>query len=154
MSKFVIDYNSVIKNTFQKTYKLSDVKDKLEKVAFDLVRFKDSTKDELWQIQSAEDGEYIVALYEEDTNSVNKSEASWAVGLNKMAGTLDFFYNNEPVCNINAMSIGLDEKSLEGVPELLPKQLTSNKKLVNSLFKQVSPQTKEYFYNKYPELKS
>jgi hypothetical protein len=63
MPKFSVDYSGLENKIYKKAYRLADVKDQLETVAFDIVRFKDNDKGaELWQVQSADDGDYIVAL--------------------------------------------------------------------------------------------
>ena len=57
----------------KKSYVLSDVKDKIEKVAFDVVRFKDDDLSHLWQVQKADDGtDIIVAMYEADESLISE----------------------------------------------------------------------------------
>jgi hypothetical protein len=70
MSKFSLDYSDLANKIVKRAYRLSDVKDQLETVAFDIVRFKDADKGaELWQVQSADDGDYIVALYDDTSEA-------------------------------------------------------------------------------------
>ena len=67
MEKNGVDYFELDKKTSNKIYKLADVKDQIEVVGFDIVRFRDNDRGaELWQVQSADDGDYIVALYEDE----------------------------------------------------------------------------------------
>ena len=78
MSKYSIDYSGLAKLT-KKAYRLSDVKDQLETIAFDVVRFKDGDHGaELWQVQSSDDGDYIVALYDEEEAAPVEKTASKA----------------------------------------------------------------------------
>lgn len=149
MSKFQVDYSDLA-NRFKKAYRLSDVKDKLETVAFDIVRFKDSDKAaDLWQIQSAEDGEYIVALYqpEEETKT-----ASWEVTYIKTAGTLQVSYNGDPIVKVAASKLGIPSSELPQVEKYLPAKLASNKKLVRALLNELPESTKIAVLNKYPEM--
>ena len=52
MSDFKVDYSKLVNNFYKKAYRLSDVKDRLESYAFDIVRFKDGDNAaNLWEIQ-------------------------------------------------------------------------------------------------------
>ena len=76
MPKFSLDYNQIADIINKRKYALEDVKDKIVKVAFDIVRFKDSDLNQLWQIHHTDDGDYITALYDEEENSLKKAEES------------------------------------------------------------------------------
>jgi len=90
MSEFKVDFTKLENKLLKKSYRLADVKDQLETVAFDVVRFKDSDKGaSLWQVQSAEDGDYIVTLYDETDNKKTASVADgWEVILSSGASIL------------------------------------------------------------------
>ena len=149
MSKFQVDYSNLA-NRFKKAYRLSDVKDKLETVAFDIVRFKDSDKAaDLWQIQSAEDGEYIVALYQPEEEV---KTASWEVTFIKTAGTLQVSYNGDPIVKVTASKLGIPASELSQVERYLPAKLASNQKLVRALLNELPESTKIAVLNKYPEM--
>lgn len=150
MSKFQIDLSSLDNTVHKKTYKLSEVKNRLEKVAFDIVRFKDGDNAaDLWQVQSADDGEYIVALYQPDEDE--KKEASWEV-MASAAGNLHISYKGEPIAKLAASKLGISRDKLAEVPLYLPAKLASNKKLVNALLKELQPSSKQELLAKYPEL--
>lgn len=150
MSKFSVDYSGLDNSVHKKVYRLSDVKDRLEKVAFDIVRFKDADKSaELWQVQSADDGEYIVSLYQSDED--DKKEASWEVTASTL-GTLNVSYKGEPVIKLAAAKLGLSAEQAKAAPSYLPEKLASNKKLVNALLKELSLPAKQELLKKYPEL--
>jgi hypothetical protein len=150
MSKFSVDYSGLDNVVHKKVYKLSEVKDRLEKVAFDIVRFKDSDKGaDLWQVQSADDGEYIVALYQSDEDG--KKEASWEVTASTL-GTLNISYKGEPVIKLAASTLGLSADQAKSAPSYLPEKLATNKKLVNALLKELSLSSKQELLRKYPEL--
>jgi hypothetical protein len=150
MAKFSIDYSSLEPQIYKKAYRLSDVKDRLESVAFDVVRFKDSDKGaELWQVQSADDGEYIVALYQPDEEV---KSATWDVVVNKTAGSLQISYNGDPLVSVAADKLGIPRSELHKVPEYLPGKLASNKKLVKALLNELPESAKIAVLSKYPEL--
>jgi hypothetical protein len=148
MAKFNIDYSTLLT---KKAYKLSDVKDQLETVAFDVVRFKDGDKGaELWEVQSADDGDYIVALYDEDES--NKVASDWSVAIAKTAGQLQISYKGDPLVKIAIAKLGIPREELGQVSQYLPEKLTSNKKLVKALLGELNAQAKQEVFKKYPEL--
>jgi len=150
MSKFLVDYSFLDK---KKSYKLAEVKDKIEKVAFDIVRFKDGDKAaELWQVQSADDGEYIVSLYQEDELEKNASAKVWDVSVIKSAGEIQISYKGDPLVRLASAKIGIPKTELDKVSEYLPNKLSENKKLVKALLNELSISAKKEVLNKYPEL--
>jgi hypothetical protein len=151
MSINKIDYSSLANKIYKKAYRLSDVKDQLETVAFDIVRFKDSDKAaDLWQVQSADDGDYIVALYQPDEEEVKT--AQWEVFVNKTAGDLQISYKGDPLVRIASNKLGVPRSELSKVQEYLPSKLASNKRLVKALLNELPPAAKQEVLNKYPEL--
>ena len=151
MPKFSVDYSSLAGQFATKAYKLVDVKDQLETVAFDIVRFKDNDKSaDLWQVQSADDGEYIVALYQPDEEE--KTAALWNVRVNKVASALEVSYKGDPLISVSASRLGIPRSELEKVPSYLPTKLAGNKKLVKALLSELSDVAKQTVLNKYPEL--
>lgn len=151
MSKFSMDYSGLANNLVKKAFKLSDVKDRLEVVAFDVVRFKDDDEGaNLWQVQKAEDGDYIVALYQPDEETKTASE--WSVLVSKASGDLQVSYKGDPIVRIASSKLGIPSSEIHQVPGYLPNKLATNKKLVKSLLNMLSEQTKKAVLNKYPEL--
>lgn len=151
MSKIGIDYDSLDNKIYKKAYKMSEVSDKIEKVAFDIVRFKDNDEaTNLWQIQNSDDGEYIVALYDQDEEKV--VESSWKVSFNKLGGTLNFFYKGSPIVKVAGSKLGIPVIELEKAAGYLPKKLETNKKLVAALIGELSGLAKKEVFSKHPEL--
>lgn len=152
MSKNTIDYSALAHQITKKAYKLSDVKDQLETVAFDVVRFKDGDKGaELWEVQSADDGDYIVALYDESEEAA-KTASDWSVVITKAAGVLQVSYKGDPLVRLPFTKLGIPREELGKVPQYLPEKLTSNKKLVKALLSELSAEAKQEVLKKYPEL--
>lgn len=149
MSKFTVDYTALLT---KKAYRLSDVKDELETVAFDVVRFKDGDKGaELWEVQSADDGDYIVALYGDEEEN-NKTASDWSVYITKTAGVLQVSYKGDPLVRLPFTKLGIPRDELGQVPQYLPEKLTSNKKLVKALLNELTADAKLEVFKKYPEL--
>lgn len=145
MSKFSIsEYD--IKKIAGKIHDYKDVKNKLVKVAFDLYKFNDDPAAKLWELQKADDGNYIVALY---SDSELDKKSNWQVEINKTANNVNFYYKGEYITKLNAKEVGIP---LGEAKDLLPEKLAENKKLVSYLLKKVDENTKNALVSKYPEL--
>ena len=152
MDKHSVDYGFMNKKLAEKKhYKFNDVKDRLIKVAFDVVKFKDSDNiDGLWQVQSAADGEVIVALYEETPNLEVKS--SWSAVADKTASYVHVFYKNEPVIKLASATLGVKKEDSVSLVENLPKILAESAEMRSLLLNELSAEDKKSFITKYPEL--
>lgn len=154
MPKFHLDYKYLDNTIHKRSYKLSEVQDKLVRVAFDVVKFRDS--DELWQVQSADDGEYIVARYDEDEVDAKVAEASvaatspWNVAVN--ASNLDIFYKGHPIVRLAASKLGLSVDDLAAAKSFLPKKLASDKQFSKALLNELDVATRKQIISLYPEL--
>lgn len=144
-----LDYKFLQDTLEKRTYKLSEVKDRIVKVAFDVVKFKDEDEG-LWQIQNAEDGDYIIALYNPEEGS-NIKEASWTVIMNKLAGDVSFIYKNEYITKMASTQLGVSDPVF--IEKTLPKKLAENPRLVQMLLKEVKPEVKAELVKKFPEFK-
>lgn len=151
MPKFSIDYSDLAKIQ-KKAYRLSDVKDQLETVAFDVVRFKDGDKgSELWQVQSADDGDYIVALYDEDVEKT-ASANPWGVFVTKNGSGLQISYKGDPLVSLASSKLGIPSSELHKAEQYLPEKLATNKKLVKALLSELSDTARQVVSKRYPEL--
>lgn len=151
MKNISIDYSGLANKIIKKAYRLADVKDQLETVAFDVVRFKDGDKGaELWQIQNGEDGDYIVAIY--DTEEVVKEASGWSVLVTKNGSDLQISYKGDPLVRLAASKLGIPRDQLHQAEQYLPEKLASNKKLVKALLSELSAAARQEVSNRYPEL--
>jgi len=154
MANFSIDYDNLHKTINTKTYRLDEVKHRLEKVAFDVVRFKDSNDiDELWQIQSADDGSYIVAKYNEDSAETKKAsqDKTWDV-LVSQAGYIHLYYCGTPLAKFAASDLGLSTEDLSTVKRFLPEKLATDKSFVKALLSTLDGSTEQSILQSYPEI--
>ena len=157
MSKYSVDYSGLAKLT-KKAYRLSDIKDQLEKVAFDVVRFKDGDHGaELWQVQSADDGDYIVALYDEEEAAVEKTASKesspvWGVLVTKNGSDLQVSYKGDPLVRLSAAKLGIPSHELHQAEKYLPEKLATNKKLVKALLNELNDAARQEVSKRYPEL--
>jgi len=155
MSKHSIDYSALDNRLNKKSYKLSDVKDRIEKVAFDVVRFKDSDADKiagLWQIQNSEDGDYIISLYDDSNETIKTASVKGDWEVVPASGNLQFFYKGDPLLKTAALSIGLSKEDINALSKSLPKKMSQDKRLVSLVLNQLDSASKQSVLNKYPEL--
>lgn len=151
MSKFAINYSSLENKIYKRAYRLEDVKDDIEKVAFDVVRFKDDDNGaNLWQIQSSDDGDYIVSIYEPVEGE--KIASNWAVSINKISGDMQVSYKGDPIVRLAHSKLGIPRTELSRAEQYLPRKLADNKKLVNALLNELNESAKKEVLSKYPEL--
>ncbi len=152
MSKFV-DLEIVANSLTKKVFKLSEVKDKLVKVAFDIVKFADNS-DQLWQIQQADDGEFIVALYSDETENTEKtataSSSHWKVILKNQE--MNIFYKDDFIHKVAANTLGFETNDLQLAKQYLPAKLNQDSSFVKALMKEVDEHTYKQLIAKYPEL--
>ncbi len=152
MPKISIDYSSLATQITKKAYRLADVKDQLETVAFDIVRFKDGDKGaDLWQVQNASDGDYIVALY--DDEEAEKTAASvWGVLVSKGGNDLQISYKGDPLVRLSAAKLGIPSSELHKAEQYLPERLATNQKLVKALLSELTDAARLEVSKRYPEL--
>lgn len=134
----------------RKSYVLADVESRLEKVAFDVVKFKDDDLTRLWQVQKSSDGtDIIVAMYDED---VLKVESEWSA-LPDKAANINVFYKGEAIYKFAASKLGFEETDVNVVCRALASSLSSDKEFVNALVREIPIESREFVLKKYPELK-
>jgi hypothetical protein len=156
MQKFSIDYSVLTHSLTNKVYKLADVKDRLVKVAFDIVRFKDGPIDELWEVSQADDGDYIVARYELDapeptkTASVKTASSNWAANFSN--DNIHIAYKGQPIAKFAATELGLASAELPSACSFLPAKLASDEEFVKALLKALPQEKRDRLLSLYPEL--
>ena len=158
IKKSSVNYNELEdKLTAKKSYKLSDVQHKIKKVAFDVVKFDSASNiDGLWQIEKGVDGDYIVAMYDEETapaiKTASKIETNWSVLSDKTGANLSLFYKGTPVTRLVTATLGIPTNDSELVQSYLPSKLATNSKLVEGLLQEISVSERKELFSKHPEL--
>lgn len=152
-SKHAVDYSGLTEKLIKKSYKLSDVESQIEKIAFDIVRFRnDDNAAHLWQVNDSPEGQYIVALYQdEDVATKIASKCPWSV-IASTTGSIQISYKGDPITRLASTELGIPPGEVSEVPSYLPQKLSSNKKLVNSLLNRLPEITKAALVKKFPEL--
>lgn len=141
MVNYSVDFDDLQRKLKKnKAYRLADVKDRLKKVAFDVVRFVDSDKiDDLWQIHRDGDDEYIVAMYEdEEPLTVNSSAKSpWSAVPDNAGNSVNVFFDGVPITRVALAPLGIPASDAYLVSNSLPNKLASDEsflaKFVNNL---------------------
>lgn len=159
MTNFSVNYSQLNEELAErKVYRLADVQDRVEKVAWDVVRFVDSDNiDNLWKIEHRGDDDVIVSMYDnEESLEITASEKSknfWAAALDKSGSYVNIFYKNEPIRKISLSSLGIAHEDGKILVRNLPKMLVSNLSLVKNMIKDASKEERNLLFSKYPELK-
>jgi hypothetical protein len=147
-----INYDQLAEKTLRKTFKYSEVKDKLVSVAFDIVKFPSEDQGaNLWRVLSADDGQYIVALYEESPDDLEKTASlPWSVSASNTH--LSIAYKGDPLVRLSSAQLGIPASELHRAEQYLPSKLATNKKLVQALLSELNTAARQEVANRYPEL--
>lgn len=154
MDKFSVNFGTLQESLRpqEPMFRYEDVKHRLRKVAFDVVRFVDTDDiDGLWQIQKTEEGEVIVAMYSEDSYPEKNASVNWKA-LPDSGGNINLFYKNDPVTKISLAKLGMADSSTETVCTVLNEKLVSNTKLLSGLLASLSSEERKELLDGHPEL--
>jgi hypothetical protein len=156
MERFSVDYGKLVQKVDQpKAYRLNDVKDRIERVAFDVVRFRDNEDtDMLWKIEERADGPVIVALYDDSTGALkskSNSENKWETLADKTAGNIHVYYKGEPIAKFAASDMGIPREDLGLLVKWLPNKLAEDSELVGFVMSK-SGEGKGMIIKRHPEL--
>lgn len=158
MNKFSVDYTGLQNKLAKKTaYLLSDVQHRIQKIAFDVVRFYDSENiDGLWQIQNDGDNEYIVAMYEDgDPTKVAIAEnkmSSWTAIADNSGDSVNIFYKGAPITRILLSSVGIPASESYLVTKFLPKKLASDVEFRGNFIANLTDTEREALLEKDPSV--
>lgn len=152
MNKYAVDYSSLGNSLKEKprTFKYEDVKHRLKVVAFDTVKFTDDDLSGLWQVNQTDDGEYIVASYE-DAPITDKTASDWNV--HQSGDNIHIFYKNEPLTKISLGSLNVPVEDRYLILNDLSIKLANSKELVYKLLQDLPETRKTEVLNTYPELR-
>lgn len=108
---------------------------RLIRVAFDVFKLQDN-KEDLWVIQSNDDGEeYLVRTYSTDDDGDQQiAESDWEVVMDKAAANLTVFYKTAPIHRVAARNFGANtiEDAL-ALRDALQDKLTNDVSFVTKL---------------------
>lgn len=108
MKKFQIDFEELKQSVVPDgRVPLKGNEHRLVRVAFDLYRFKEGNVEELWQVQSSDDGEFLVRTYDLSDEEEKKAEYKWMVELDKKGENLTIAYRNIPLSKIAVQKYGI-----------------------------------------------
>jgi len=155
--KFTVDFDHLTKTLLpqKRAYRLADVEDRIERVAYDLVRFRDNADtDQLWKIEEGSDGPVIVALYGED-GTMKTSESSvkrdWDAIPDKKA--VHVFYKGEAIVSLSSQELGIPVEEFDIVRRWLPRKLEADQGLQKELLSKVASSGRELIAQRFPELR-
>ena len=152
--KFTVDFDHLTQTLLPKkrAYRLADVEDRIERVAYDLVRFRDNADTEqLWKIEEGTDGPVIVALYDEEGKTAEASPRNWDAIPDKKA--VHVFYKGEPLVSLSSQELGIPVEEFGIVRRWLPRKLEVDQDLQKALLSKVASNGRELIAQRFPELR-
>lgn len=130
-----------------KMYKLADIEDKIIRIAFDVVRFRDDDNlDKLWVVQEQNGEEVIVAMYEDEEG---QTKSAWAAIPD--ATGINVFYKSEPITRFSFQEIGIPKDESDSLCRCLPVKLAADNRFRKSFLNDLSD--RDAVYARFPELK-
>lgn len=137
----------------KKAYKYADVAHRLEKVAFDVVMFKDADGlDKLWQIQDVDGEKVIIAMYEDEEPLTAIASTPWSA-VQDNRGRINVFYKGEPISKFAAEELGIPEEDNSLVCRYLPEKLASDAGFRAMFLSDLPNSDRKALAIKYPELR-
>lgn len=141
----------------KKFYRLADVKDKIEKVAFDVVRFKDSDDfSNLWVVENHNGEDVIVAMYDDEpleSKSSTEKQASWQALPDRTRSSVTVFYQGNPIRKIALKDMGYESDQAQLICRTLKQKLASDVSFRNKFMRDLPNQVRNDIFDRYPELK-
>jgi hypothetical protein len=157
MDKFAVDYSYIADELDKpKFYKYEEVKHRLVKVAFDVVRFMDAddTIDGLWKIQKTDEGEVIVAMYDDTVKTAcKKTESNWHVFPDRANTSINIFYKNEPIKRIASEEMEIDSNFLSSLCKDVEVKLATDDSFRDRLLNELSTDQRIDLLTRFPEIK-
>ena len=150
--KFTVDFNRLAEKVRpHQFYRLADVEHRIERVAYDLVRFRDNEDmDQLWKIEDSSDGPVIVALYSNDNTETEKVSSDWEAVSDKRA--MHIYYKGEPLVSLSSEQLGIPANEFGTVRRWLPKKLAEDEEVQKAIFQKVASPVRKVIVQRFPEL--
>jgi hypothetical protein len=131
-------YKKIIPDTNRLAFKANE--GRLIRVAFDLFRLKDGNPEELWQVQSSDDGEFLVRTYLLPEEK-EEMQTKWSVDPDKKQENLTIAYQNIPLLRIASKDYNVDDINI--LQRMLFKKLASDESFTNKLINSMSEEKRE-----------
>jgi hypothetical protein len=148
-----IDCNELFRKIDPKRtkYPYEQYRDRLVKVAFDVVRFIDSENlGDLWKVETDEDGkDYIVAMYDQQ-GIPDKLSSDWQVI--STGEQMQVFYKNSFITKVDCETLGLKPHMVARLYPDIERRLAKDKGFVKSLLKATPEQHAKEIVERFPEL--
>src|SRR3990167_7919966 len=156
MTKFSVDYTDLQSKLSQnRAFRLVDVRHKIKKVAFDVVRFVDSDRiDDLWQIHRDGEDEYIVAMYDDKKKESSKiaSASPWTAVPDGAGKNVNVFYCGNPIKRVAIASMGIPPDDAYIACRSLTDKLANDKSFLTSFIKELTAEERKTLDNVNPSI--
>jgi hypothetical protein len=119
MDKFEVDLSEIQRMLDKNRLPIIGNEHRMVRVAFDLFRLKGDEADDLWQVQSADDGEFLVRTYSLPEDNEVKTSSDWSVSADGKFASLTVSYRGVPIKRLDTSEYGAktpeDGKLLQGI---------------------------------------
>ena len=146
MGKFDLDFNDVAKVVYPDKNKIpvKGNENRMVRVAFDLFRLRDNPPEDLWQVQSDDDGaEFLVRTFSLPEDEITV-KSSWSIIADNKQENLTIAYKNIPISKIACSQYDArTPKDIEILKKTLFISLSVDNKFVNKYFNSLPKIKKE-----------
>jgi hypothetical protein len=154
-----LDYDQLIEFLKNKEVKsnnklaVSDVAQRMHKVAFDVYSVENDPTDSLWRLESnADDGkDYLVRMDGEGTAAETKT-AGWAAISNETCTSITLSYNNVPVQRMSGKIFGFSKEDAGLFKKALLEKVSKDEAFRGKILDMQSDERKAELVKAFPEL--
>jgi len=151
MEKFRSDYGKVSKDIVSpKRLSYERNKHLFRKVAFDVFQMDNGQVPTYWILEKCDDGEYLVATYEDEKEI--KSESSWSALSDKENKHITLSYKNIPIRRFAVAEFNVEPKETHILKEAMVEKLDKDSDFVNKLLNTLPEEKKASIMSLFPEL--
>lgn len=156
MRSFTLDPHQLeqnLKKQAEKRFKWADLEPRIQKVAFDVVRFIDGSDVQgLWRIEPTPEGDVILAMYEQSEEELTKAASTKPWQVVARNGYLQIYYQDKPLASFAAAELGIPSQELYLTASYLPAKLANSKTFVQKMLGSLRPEAARQIYQTFPEL--
>lgn len=144
-----IDYKKVAQKLFPNKIPYSPNKHLFTKVAFDVFRLNSPSVESYWVLEKCDDGEYLVATY--DDISDIKSESEWNAESDKKGQNITLSYKNIPIRRFASDDFKFSSEDVHIFKQALIDKLNEDPDFVNKLLDTLPEDKKNSLMRLFPE---
>lgn len=145
-----IDFKHILDTIEPKKISYEQNKHRFRKVGFDLFQLKDPNVESYWVLEQCNDGEYLVATYEDEKEI--KVEGSWTALEDAKAQNITIAYKNIPIKRISSNEFNFGPNDVHIFKKAAVDKLNNDKEFVKKLLDTLPDDKKLSITQLFPEL--